>query len=361
MPSQKQLRWAELRVGITVVSASIVLMFLIFLMGGSTGFFNPTLRLYAYVQSASGLRNGAPVRLQSVDIGNVTKIRIVDHHSASGASAPVQIAMKINAKFRPFVHTDSQLLLTTQGVLGETFVDIDSTHATGPVVSNGAELTVKEVPDLQDVISSSQGTLENINVLIKRLDRIVGAVEDQKGSVGKLIYDKQLYDNLNHSVSQVSRMISDINQGRGSLGKLLTDDTLYQRATTAIDKVNTIADTINGNQGTVGKLLHDPALYDNANMTMTKANQLIDGINRGEGSLGMMAKDKEFARKLDVLVTNLSGIASELQGGKGTAGKLMKDGALYDNMDKLMLETRDLIVAIRKNPKKYLTIHLKLF
>src|SRR6266516_7735086 len=115
--------------------------------------------------------------------------------------------MKINAKFRPFLHTDSVVLLTTQGVLGETFIDIDSTHAQGPVVANNAELPVKEVPDLQDVISSSQGTLENIDVLIKRLDRIVGAVEDQQGSVGKLIYDTELYDNLNHSVSQVNGML----------------------------------------------------------------------------------------------------------------------------------------------------------
>lgn len=347
--------------GVTVVFASVVLMFLIFLMGGTTGFFNPTIRLYTYVQNASGLRNGAPVRLQNVDIGNVSKIRIVDHHSATGASTPVQIMMKINAKFRPYLHTDSLVLLTTQGVLGETFIDIDSTHATGPMVSNNAELPVKEVPDIQDVISSSQGTLENINVLIKRLDRIVSAVEDQKGSVGKLIYDKQLYENLNHSVSQVNSMISDINNGRGSLGKLLNDETLYNRATEAIDKVNTIADTINSNQGTVGKLLHDPELYDNANQTMAKANQLMDGINRGEGSLGLMAKDKEFAKKLDLLVTNLSTITSELQGGQGSAGKLMKDAALYDNMNKLMVETRDLIGAVRSNPKKYLTIHLKLF
>ena len=276
MPSQKQLRWAELRVGVTVVFAAIVLMFLIFLMGGSTGFFNPTMRLVAYVQNASGLRNGAPVRLQNVDIGNVNKIRIVDHHAASGASTPVEIVMKINAKFRPFLHTDSQVLLTTAGVLGETFVDIDSTHAKGAIVSNNAELPTKEVPDLQDVISGSEGTLENINILIKRLDRIVSAVEDEKGSVGKLIYDKQLYDNLNHSVSEVNSMLNDVNNGRGSLGKLLNDDTLYTRANTAIDKVNTIADTINTGQGTVGKLLHDPTLYDNANQTVAKANALID-------------------------------------------------------------------------------------
>ena len=73
MPSQKQLRWAQLRVGLTVVFAAVVLAFLVFLMSGTTGLFTPTLRLVSYMDNAGGLRNGAPVRLQSVDIGNVEK------------------------------------------------------------------------------------------------------------------------------------------------------------------------------------------------------------------------------------------------------------------------------------------------
>jgi phospholipid/cholesterol/gamma-HCH transport system substrate-binding protein len=361
VPSQKQLRWAQLRVGLTVVFAAIVLAFLIFLMSGTTGFFTPTLRLFAYMGNAGGLRNGAPVRLQNVDIGNVEKIRIVNHHDASGASTPVQIVMKVNAKFRPFVHTDSQVLLSTSGVLGETFIDIDSTHAQGGVVTNNFELTSKEVPDIQDVVSASHSTLQNMNVLVKRLDNIVSAVEDQKGSVGTLIYDKQLYNNLNSSVAQVNGMLNDINNGRGSLGKLINDDTLYTRASATIDKLNTIADNIDSGHGTIGKLIQDPSLYDNANQTLAKANALMDGINRGEGGLGKFAKDKEFARKLDLLVTNLSTISQELQDGKGSAGKLLKDPALYTDLDHMMVESRNLVVAIRQDPKKYLSIKLHIF
>ena len=84
------------------------------------------------------------------------------------------------------------------------------------------------MPDIQDVVRSSQSTLKNVNVLVGRLNNIVSAVEDQKGSVGKLIYDKQLYNNLNSSVKQVNGMLTDVSSGHGSLGKLLTDDTLYQ-------------------------------------------------------------------------------------------------------------------------------------
>lgn len=361
MPSQKQLRWAQLRVGLTVVFAVVVLAFLIFLMSGTTGLFTPTLRLVSYTESAGGLRNGAPVRLQSVDIGNVESIRIVNHQSPTGTSTPVEIVMKVNAKFQPFVHTDSQMLLSTAGVLGETFIDIDSTQAKGGVVANNSELPSKEVPDIQDVVRSSQSTLQNVTVLVNRLDRIVSAVEDQKGSVGKLIYDKQLYNNLNSSVAQVNGMLNDINNGQGSLGKLITDDSMYTRANATIDKLNTIADNVNNGNGTIGKLIHDPSLYDNANQTLAKANQLMDGINKGEGGLGKFAKDPEFAKKLDLLVTNLSTITAELQAGKGSAGKLLKDPSLYDNADQMIVESRNLVTAIRKDPKTYLSIKLHVF
>ena len=50
----------------------------------------------------------------------------------NGTEHAGQIRMKVNAKFRPFIHTDSQVLLSTAGVLGETFIDIDSTQAKGP-------------------------------------------------------------------------------------------------------------------------------------------------------------------------------------------------------------------------------------
>ena len=180
MPSQKQLRWAQLRVGLTVVLAAVVLAILVFLISGTTGLFAPTLRLVCFVDNAGGLRTGAPVRLQNVDIGNVQTIHIVSHRDASGASTPVEIVMKVGAKFRPFIHTDSQVLLTTAGVLGETFIDIDSTQAKGAVVSNNSELPSKDVPDFEDVVRSSQSTLENVNILVKRLDHIVSAVESQQ-------------------------------------------------------------------------------------------------------------------------------------------------------------------------------------
>jgi phospholipid/cholesterol/gamma-HCH transport system substrate-binding protein len=56
-----------------------------------------------------------------------------------------------------------------------------------------------------------------VDVLVRRADRIMSAVENAQGSIGKLIYDKELYNNLNQSVGQVQSLIEDINNGKGSI------------------------------------------------------------------------------------------------------------------------------------------------
>jgi phospholipid/cholesterol/gamma-HCH transport system substrate-binding protein len=90
-------------------------------------------------------------------------------------------------------------------------------------------------------------------------------------------------------------------------------------------------------------------------------NQILAQINSGKGSIGMLTKNQEFANKLDDTVTKLNSVLAQVDNGKGTIGKLMKDPALYNHADQLMSNSSDLVTAIRKDPKKYLTIHLKVF
>ena len=357
MPSQKELQWAQLRVGLTVIFAAITLAVLIFLMTGTTGLFTRKLILYTYVPDASGLRSGAPVRLQNVDIGNVADIQIVPDNP----TAPVKISLKVAGRGIAFLKKDSVVSLSTAGVLGETFVNIDSTAAKLGPVQNHDTLRSREVPDFQDVVRSSQSTLQNIDVLVRRADRIVSAVENAQGSVGQLIYDKALYNNLNKSVVQVQQILNDVNSGKGSIGLLLRSDELYNKLNASVDKLNQVVDGMNAGRGTVGKLLHDPTLYNNANQTINRANQLIEDINTGKGALGKLAHDQQFANKLQNIVDRLSDITARLNRGEGSAGAFLHDRTMYDNANRLLLDSRELVKAIRENPKRYLTIRLRIF
>jgi phospholipid/cholesterol/gamma-HCH transport system substrate-binding protein len=75
----------------------------------------------------------------------------------------------------------------------------------------------------------------------------------------------------------------------------------------------------------------------------------------------MLLKDEAFAKKLHNTIEKLSAIADRLEAGEGSAGRLLKDPSVYNNTDQLLIETRNLIKALRENPKKYLTIHFRIF
>ncbi len=359
MPSQKQLKWSELKVGITVLIASLVLTVLILLMSGTGGIFTRKMTLVSYFDNAGGLREGAPVRLQGVDIGNVTKIMVVSDPSRQ--LAPVQVTMKVIPKYHQNIRKDSVTTLSTAGVLGETYIDIDSSQAKGLEAKEGDVMTTRESPQIEDVVRASQSTLQNMDSLLKRVDRIIAYVESGQGSIGKVIYDASLYNQLNATVAQFQSLVANVANGKGSLGKLLVDDQLYKSANDTVDKLNHIIDDLRAGKGTAGKFLSDSALYDNANKTMASVKQMTDDINAGKGAIGVMARDQEFANKLKVTMDNVAKLTQELNNPEGSIGKFLHDPALYDNTNNLLVETRSLIKAIRENPKKYLTIHVKIF
>ena len=356
MPSQKQLKWSQLKVGITVIVASIILAVLIILMSGG-GLFTSKIILISYFPDASGLTNGAPVRLSGVDIGNVKEIRIVRDHPLN----PVEVLMKVNTKYRFFLRKDSVTLLSTAGVLGATYINIDSSQAKKAEVRDGDVLPSKEVPGYEEVMRAGQSSLQNMDALLKRMDRIVAYVESGQGSIGKLIYDPSLYNRVNATVAEFQTLVNDISQGNGSIGKLIEDDELYNKANASIDKINQLIDEVNAGNGTIGKFLKDPSLYNSANQTVANVKQLTDDINAGKGAIGKMAKDQEFANKLQNTINRLSNLADKLDDGNGTAALFIRDPSVYNNTNKLLTDTQELMKAIRQNPKKYLTIHLKVF
>lgn len=351
MPNQHEVRWSQLKVGVLVIVALAALTLLISLMSGSSGgIFSRHIRVHSFFANASGLKPGAPVNLQGVTIGSVKKIIIVPGRKLT----PVEVIMSLGLNYKAALHEDTTASLATAGVLGDTFVDLDSAHATGPQLKNGDEIPVMQTPSLSDVIKSGQSTVQQVNLILAKLNTIVDELGTGKGSMGKFINNPDLYNHAVATLTQLQTTIAAINQGKGTLGKLVTDDTLYKRANDTIARLQDITDQIDAGKGTVGKLVKDPALYNNA-------NNLVAGINQGKGTLGMLAKDQAFRNKVGQTVSSLQSILQRADEGKGTMGKLLHDPSLYNNSDQAIVEMRDLLHAIRANPKKYLVIRLHIF
>jgi len=358
VPNQHEVRWSQLKVGVLVIVAIAALTLLISVMSGSTGgLFSRRIVVHSYFENASGLRPGAPVNLEGVTIGSVSKILVVPRRKLT----PVEVIMKLGTKYSDGLHKDSLASLSTAGVLGDTFVDINSTHANGPPLKTGDELPTTETPSLSDVIKSSQGTIEQINVILAKVNTLADSLGTSKGTLGKFINDPALYNEAVNTLNSAQTIVKQINQGKGTLGKLVTDQTLYNNANDTVSRLQSIADGIDAGKGTVGKLVKDEALYNNVNQTASNANTLLEQINQGQGTLGMLAKDKAFRDKVNLTVSNLQSILRRADEGQGTVGKLLHDPTLYDNSNKTIVEMRELLAAVRKNPKKYLVIRLHIF
>ncbi|HTA79250.1 MAG TPA: MlaD family protein [Terracidiphilus sp.] len=358
MPSRREIQWSQLKVGALVLVAVAVLVGLIFLMSGTTGgLFAPKLTLRSYFNNASGLKNGAPVTLEGVTIGNVLRIRVVPERNPT----PVEVTMRVGEEYIRDLHVNSTTAIAQAGVLGDSYLDIDSSKASGPPPANNSELRATQSPNIQSVISSSQDSIDQISVLLKKLEVTIDAINSGKGTVGALINDRALSTKFSLIADHLEKITGQISNGTGSLGKLINDDSLYTKAEASVDNVNKITAALNQGQGTAGKLLRDETLYNNLNATVSQIDQLVADVNAGKGSIGKLAKDPNFAKKLDDTVSHLDSILNSVDEGKGTIGQLVQNRTVYDHLDQTLDNAQQLLKAIRQDPKKYFVIRLKLF
>ncbi|HEY1160711.1 MAG TPA: MlaD family protein [Terracidiphilus sp.] len=358
MPSRKEIQWAQLRVGALVLAAMAVLVGLIILMSGSTGgLFARKLVLRSYFQNAAGVKDGAPVTLEGVTIGNVIHVRVVPDRDPT----PVEMSMQVGREFLHDLHTDSTASIAQAGVLGDSFVDISSVHASGPPPANNAELKAAGSPSIQDVIRTSQDSIVQVQSLTRKIETLADSLNSKRGTVGELINDPELARKITLIATDLQTITAAIAHGKGSLGKLITDDTLYTRANSAIDRLDRITTGLDEGKGSAGKLLKDDSFYNNLNAAVSNANQLVAEINSGKGSIGKLVKDPAFAQKLDDTVTRLDSILKNVDEGKGTLGQLVQNRTLYDHADQALDQTQQLVKSIREDPKKYLIIRMKIF
>jgi phospholipid/cholesterol/gamma-HCH transport system substrate-binding protein len=338
--------------------AMAVLIGLVFLLSGSTGgLFAKKIILRCYFGNAAGLKDGAPVTLQGVTIGNVARIGVVPSRGVT----PVEVKMQVGHEWLNGLHVDSTAAIAQAGVLGDSYVDIDSTRAHGPPPANNAELKAAGSPTIQDVIQSSQSSIQQVQATLIKLDTTLDSINSGRGTVGRLINDPAFADHIEAIAINLQTVTKTMSEDKGTLGKLINDDSLYTKFDSTVDKLDQIAAALDEGKGSAGKFLKDDRLYDNLNATLANAKELLSDVNAGKGALGKLAKDPAFARKLDDTVAHLDAILKGVDEGQGTVGQFFRNRALYDNANQTLASTNDLMKAFRENPKKYLTIQMKIF
>ena len=77
MKNSVDVKWGNLRVGILLTFA-IVMLFWASLTGGGTSIFDTKIKYTAYFTNVNGLLNGSPVWMSGVEVGNVQSVKFVN-------------------------------------------------------------------------------------------------------------------------------------------------------------------------------------------------------------------------------------------------------------------------------------------
>ncbi len=358
MATRRSLAWTELRVGILVITSFALLALAIFYVSGQSGFFVRRYTIVAYFQNANNLRSGAEVSLEGVTIGNVSQVAV---SKESDPTKAVEAVLKLDSKYKNIIRSDSRVTISTIGLLGDSKVDITRGSEAGTVIEDGGAIQGSEEGDVRRIVQGANDVVANFQVLSEDFKKITDRIERGEGTLGKFLTDTSIYDNANSAARELNTLVRDARTGPGTMGRLISDDELYRKVMQISDRVDTLVMKVESGNGAIAKFVNDPTFYHRVDNLTAKFQNVADRIDRGEGTLGKLSKDEALYNDVRSSMMRFNSLLDSIQNGEGTIGKFIKDPSLFNNANQVAAELEKLMYDFRQNPKKFLTVNLKLF
>ncbi|HUG41133.1 MAG TPA: MlaD family protein [Longimicrobiales bacterium] len=315
----------QLRVGIVVIFALLLLAYAIFQVGKLFDVFASRYELVTLVESSAGLIEGAPVTLAGQRIGQVDAIRFIPVERRVGG-ANIYIRLSINQDVREQIREDSEASLRTQGLLGDRFVEITPGSPRFAALDAGDTLPSRPPLDYEDVLQTAAATLVEVRSMVGDLQVLTESLARGDGTLGALLADDRLYERMTVASAELAGLLRTINSSDGTLGRMIRDPALYDRMNTALVRLDSIGAALMGGEGSLGRLMRDDALYEG----------LVGVVERADSTVGGM---QQFVQ----------GIGE----GEGTLARLVEDPALYDQLLKTIVDIQNLIRDIRADPRAF--------
>ena len=220
-------------VGVFVVGGLLIFGLGLFMIGDRRFLFADLFVVNAEFAQIAGLRDGAAVRVNGMEAGEVTDIAI-----PPSPAGRFRVRMRLREELRPLVRVDSVASIRTDGIVGGRFVQIEAGSEHSPAVDDGGAIKGREPFDLADLLDQGTKTIEHVNVTIDELrahlTEVVGLITATATNANELVTsvsaDVESIGRTGRRLSEeTTRIVEGIRAGRGTIGKLVNDDELYTR------------------------------------------------------------------------------------------------------------------------------------
>lgn len=346
----------EIKVGILVTVCLGLLIGFIVILGDFS--LAEGKALYVDVPTSAGLKSGAPIKVAGVSAGKVESVAYLGGalDEATGRRVVVRVTLRIRPDMFPTLHEDAAVYITSQGLLGEKYVEIVPGTPTKPGLQEGAYITGRPPAQLElmaskvEALLGTMTTLLNDNrahltELIKNTNKTVKSFQGASAEVEGFI--KRSTTKLDGVIDGITVMEKDGRKLLAGLNTAIGDGREIKGAISETRQVTRMVRTdagpilkgvrsmVKGLKGTVAKF---SALGDSAQKVATRIDANIDPLlKRAYGAID----------GIDAILGDIKAMTKNLRLGKGTIGALISDKEMYEDV-------REMVKDLKRHPWKFL-------
>lgn len=334
LPARMSQRSIEVKVGVLILVALGLLGGFIVVMGGLS--FEATYSVKVDFDNPGALQAGAPVKIAGVKVGRVAEIQFrggtVDP-ATSQPVPPIRVIAKVEKRYQSAIHENSRWFVTSQGVLGESFLAIEPGSHDRPLLQDGAEVRGISPPRLDLLLSESYELLhrayEGITANEGKITETFDGLHDTLKGTGDFF--KKNGDKLDRIVTNVESITVEGQETLKAAREKYVDN----------PQITRILNNVESTTSTVNKHL-DPLLAD--------SRAVMGDARRMTGTLASEAQLKRYEHitgdvettmgHVKVTAADAQAMVAHIKRGKGTVGALLMDEAIYDDIQEMLRDLK---------------------
>ncbi|MGD8867974.1 MAG: MlaD family protein [Gemmatimonadales bacterium] len=305
--------WSQIRVGLAVVAALVVLAVAIFFIGESAAIFGARYELTTLMPSANGLIEGASVKLAGQDVGKVEKIEFIPIENRRRPEDVLKITMSINVAVEEQIRGDSEARVRTQGLLGDKVIDLTPGTPEAPALAAGDTVPSAIAVDYEQMLASAAELVDDLSVMLRNMRSIADNLLAGQGTAGRMLMDTALYVEMLSTSRSMTEFLESVGNAEGAFAQLAQDDQLYQDLRSVVAGLDTLTTRLVSGDGTLSNLITDDSLYVQLVSTSARADSMLSAIESGEGTLGRLVTDQELYESLLKLLVDVQAVVLELR------------------------------------------------
>lgn len=261
---------------------------------------------YVQYDNVEGLSTSAPVTINGLTVGRITKIELIP------GNGKLQVEIQVKNDFP--VSKSSTIDIYEPGLIGGKQIQIVPNFQDVQMAESGQMFTGRVIPGLTSLVG------EKLTPLQEKIEKVAASADVLINNLNDVL-DAKSKANLRESIAKLNSLMDEFGKASKSVNQI-------------IDK----------NQSNIDGSL--------ANLNKTTANFSKISDTLAKAKIGEAIKHFEHSLK------NVDNMISNLDKGKGTMGKLLNDDSLYKNLNSTSTELELLLQDLRLNPTRYINVSL---